>query len=59
MKDDYTIAEIDKNIVIDFVQKYHYSKILPRLTKHYLGVFDGDRMVGSMTLGWVLNRYKQ
>ncbi|WBF05328.1 methylcarbamoylase mom protein [Psychrobacter phage vB_PmaS_Y8A] len=52
MKDDYTIAETDKNIVIDFVQKHHYSKILPRLTKHYLGVFDGDRMVGAMTLGW-------
>ena len=33
------IKEIDKHIAIEFIQKYHYSKILPRLTKYWLGVF--------------------
>ena len=49
---EYSVNEIEKDVVIDFVQKYHYSKILPRLTKHYLGVFDGDAMIGAITLGW-------
>lgn len=49
---EYNISEINKDVAVDFVQKYHYSKILPRLTKHYLGVFDGDRMIGAITLGW-------
>lgn len=52
MNTDYKIVELEKSVVIDFVQKYHYSKILPRLTKHYLGVFLDDRMIGAMTLGW-------
>jgi len=37
---------------IDFIQKYHYSKILPRLTKHYLGYFENEELVGVVTLGW-------
>jgi len=48
----YEIRNIEKDEAVLFVQKYHYSKILPRLTKHYLGVFSNDRMVGAMTLGW-------
>ena len=46
------IKEIDKNLAVDFVQKYHYSKILPRLTKHYLGCFENDKLSGVITLGW-------
>lgn len=46
------IREIHKNDAIPFIQKYHYSKILPRLTKHYLGTFDGDKLIGVITLGW-------
>ena len=46
------IEEIPKKIAIDFVHKYHYSKVLPRLTKHYLGVFEEDTLVGVVTLGW-------
>lgn len=49
---EYNISEIDKDVAVEFVQKYHYSKILPKLTKHYLGVFDGDVMIGAITLGW-------
>lgn len=52
MKKEYEIRETRKEAVIDFVQKYHYSKILPRLTKHYLGVFLDGNMIGAMTLGW-------
>lgn len=46
------VREIPKNQAIDFIQKYHYSKILPRLTKVYLGYFENDILVGVITLGW-------
>lgn len=46
------IKEIPKDTAIEFVQKYHYSKILPRLTKYYLGVFNDGEMQGVITLGW-------
>ena len=49
----YSIKEVEKDVAVKFVQEYHYSKILPRLTKHYLGVFDEtEEMVGAITLGW-------
>lgn len=46
------IDVIDKEQAITFVQTYHYSKILPRLTKHYLGVYENDILCGVVTLGW-------
>lgn len=46
------IKEIDKKIAIEFIQKYHYSKILPRITKHYLGLFEDSVLQGVITLGW-------
>ena len=46
------INEIDKEIAVSFVQKYHYSKIMPRLTKYHLGVFEGEKLCGVVTLGW-------
>lgn len=46
------IIEIQKESAIPFIHKYHYSKILPRLTKYYLGVFEADKMIGVITLGW-------
>jgi hypothetical protein len=43
------IEEIGKNEFMDMVFKYHYSKVLPKLTKHYLG----DRELKAvMSLGW-------
>ena len=36
----------------NFIQARHYSKVMPRLTKHYLGCFLGKELVGVMTLGW-------
>lgn len=44
--------EIEKNLAINFIQKFHYSQIMPRLTKFYLGVFNGNVLCGVVTLGW-------
>ena len=46
------IKEIDKDFAIEFVQTYHYSQIMPRLTKYWLGLFNGDVLCGVVTLGW-------
>lgn len=48
----FIIEEIDKEEAVQFIQKYHYSKILPRLTKHYLGYYNEKGLVGVTTLGW-------
>lgn len=34
------------------VKKYHYSNILPRLNKHFVGFYLEDELVGVVTLGW-------
>jgi len=52
MKYFFEIKEIDKPIAIDFIQERHYSKVMPRLTKHWLGCFLDDELVGVVTLGW-------
>lgn len=52
MKYDLKILETNKADVIDFVQKYHYSPVMPKLTKHFLGAYLDNKLVGVMTLGW-------
>lgn len=52
MKYNLEIKEIDKNICGSFIQKYHYSAVFPKLTKHWLGVFLDNKIVGAITLGW-------
>ena len=52
MKYDFHITELDKVTAIDFVQERHYSKVMPRLTKHYLGVYNDTELAGVLTLGW-------
>lgn len=52
MKYFFEIKEVDKAIAIDFIQERHYSKVLPRLTKHWLGCFLESELVGVVTLGW-------
>jgi hypothetical protein len=52
MKYFFEIKEIDKNLAIDFVQERHYSKVMPKLTKHWLGCFLKNELVGVVTLGW-------
>ena len=34
------------------VKKYHYSNILPRLNKHFVGFYLEGELVGVVTLGW-------
>lgn len=46
------IKEIDKAFATHFVQRFHYSQIMPRLTKYYLGIYNGDALCGVVTLGW-------
>jgi len=52
MKYSFDVREIDKVLAIDFVQARHYSKVMPRLTKHYLGIYDREVLAGVLTLGW-------
>ena len=46
------ISTLPKETAIPFIQKYHYSKILPRLTKLYLGVYEEGELLGVISLGW-------
>ena len=46
------VREINKYDAIEFIQQHHYSPVMPRLTKHYLGVFVHERLRGVLTLGW-------
>lgn len=46
------IREIDKELAVPFIKKYHYSKIMPRLTKYYLGFYENDELQGVVSLGW-------
>jgi len=52
MRFNFEVREIHKATAIQFVQKYHYSPVMPKLTKHYLGVFLGKSLKGVLTLGW-------
>ena len=52
MKFDYTIKEVNKYVAAELVQEHHYSKVIPKLTKYYLGVFIENKLVGILTLGW-------
>lgn len=52
MKYNFHIREIDKFTAAELIQKHHYSLVMPKLTKHYLGVYLDDKLVGVLTLGW-------
>ena len=47
-----TIRPITKIEAIELIFANHYSKIMPKLTEHYLGGFVDDELVGVITLGW-------
>jgi len=49
---DFKIKEISKYEAAELVQTYHYSKVMPTLTKYFLGCFLEDELVGVLTLGW-------
>jgi len=46
------IKSLNKQEAVDFVQRYHYSQIMPRLSKHYLGFYEDTILCGVVTLGW-------
>lgn len=52
IKSKMVIKEIDKGVAVEFIHLYHYSKILPRITKVYLGFYVDDKLLGVVTLGW-------
>ena len=46
---------VDHRVATLFVQERHYSPVMPKLTKHYLGAYQDDELVGILTLGWGTN----
>ena len=52
MKYDFNICGVTRKDATNFVQSRHYSKVMPKLTKHYLGCFLADDLVAVVTLGW-------
>jgi hypothetical protein len=46
------IKKIDKLTAIELVFDFHYSKIMPKLTEHFLGAYLENELVGVITLGW-------
>ena len=48
----YEIKEVDRSVATELVQANHYSPVMPKLTKHWLGVYKEGEMVGAITLGW-------
>ena len=52
MKYEFEIKEITRGYATEFIQSLHYSKIMPKLTKHFLGCYSENELVGVLTLGW-------
>ena len=46
------VKEINKYDAIEFIQRYHYSPVLPKITKHYLGLIIDGQIMAVTTLGW-------
>ena len=46
------VKPINKLDAIELIFDFHYSKIMPKLTEHYLGGFIDEQLVGVITLGW-------
>lgn len=42
MKYKYEIKEVDKQIALSIIQKYHYSNTLPKLNKKFIGFYLDD-----------------
>ena len=46
------LKKIHKVTATEFVSERHYSAVMPKLTKHFLGCFENDELVGVITFGW-------
>lgn len=49
---DLRIEKIPKKAAINFIRTYHYSKVIPRLCRYFLGVYEEDILLGVIELGW-------
>ena len=49
------MKKTDWRVATLFVQDRHYSAVMPKLTKHWLGTYVDDKLVGVLTLGWGTN----
>ena len=47
-----SVREISEIEALELIFDNHYSKIMPRLSKHFLGGYIDDKLVAVMTLGW-------
>lgn len=45
-----TVQKIDPKAAVLFVHTYHYSKVLPRLNRHYLGIYEDGELSGVVLL---------
>ena len=46
------LKKIHKVTAAEFIAERHYSAVMPKLTKHFLGCFENDELVGAITFGW-------
>lgn len=46
------VGYITRRMAMSVILKYHYSKVMPKLNKYYIGAYEGDELVGVFTLGW-------
>jgi len=49
------IGFISRNQAMELVTKYHYSLVMPRINKYFIGAFENGKLVGVLTLGWGVN----
>ena len=41
-----TVQRTDPETAVALIRKYHYSKVLPRLTHHYSRIYRGGQLYG-------------
>lgn len=46
------VQEIPKMQAVAFIRQYHYSKVMPRLNKYFMGFFVDGQLSGVVVLGW-------
>ena len=47
-----TVQELAPEAAIPFIRAYHYSKVLPRLCRHFLGFYKAGELSGVVALSW-------
>lgn len=49
---DYTVRLVDRSVVKEFIEQWHYSKSINGVKSTYcFGLFDNDRLIGAMLFG--------